>query len=81
MPNSDSIMLFKPQKRVRLSRRETALLLIDMQYYDAHPDYGICLQARQEGREEEVRHYIEQLERIVPKFVVCRKHSEHRGWK
>ena len=65
-PNSMGIMRFRPQATVRLSRRETALLIIDMQYYDAHPDYGVCLRAKQEGREEEARYYVQQLGKIVP---------------
>jgi nicotinamidase-related amidase len=66
--SSDSlgIMRFTPQAVVHLDRQETALLIVDMQYYDAHPDYGVCLKAKQEGREEEARYYVQQLGRIVP---------------
>jgi nicotinamidase-related amidase len=61
-----SLIRFEPQVQVRLDRRETALLVIDMQYLDAHPDYGICLRAKLEGREDEARYYIQQLAKIVP---------------
>lgn len=60
--------LFEPQPRICLDRRETALLIIDMQYYDAHQDYGICVKARQKGCEEKIRYYLDGLERIVPKI-------------
>ena len=33
----------------RLSRENTALLVIDMQYLDAHPDYGIGNRAKKLG--------------------------------
>jgi len=70
MSESEDIrnILFEPQPRICLDRRETALLIIDMQYYDAHPDYGSCLRARQAGCEEGIRYYLDGLTRIVPKI-------------
>jgi nicotinamidase-related amidase len=58
--------IFQPQPQIQLNRYEAALLIIDMQYYDAHPDYGICLKARQEEREEELRYYLDGLKTVVP---------------
>lgn len=68
MSKRGDIMLLEPQPRICLDTRETALLIIDMHYYDAHPHYGICLRARREGREEQIRYYLNQLERIVPRI-------------
>jgi len=61
-------VLFKPQPQIRLDRWETALLIIDMQYYDAHPDYGVCLKARQEEREEQIHYYLDRLNEIIPRI-------------
>ena len=45
---------------------KTALLIIDMQYLDAHPDYGLCKVAKEKGLEEEFKYYIDRLGIIVP---------------
>jgi nicotinamidase-related amidase len=37
--------------KAEVTARSTALMIIDMQYMDAHPDYGIGLRRRQEGAE------------------------------
>jgi nicotinamidase-related amidase len=50
----------------RLSHDDTALLIIDMQYFDAHWEYGMCLKARQAGFEKEMSYYRERLNLIVP---------------
>ncbi len=42
-----------------LHREETALLVVDMQYLDAHPDYGFCRQAREAG--EDLAYYESRL--------------------
>jgi len=50
----------------KLARDDTALLIIDMQYFDAHWEYGMCLKARQAGFEKELGYYRERLNLIVP---------------
>jgi nicotinamidase-related amidase len=66
MSDPAGFFAIEPQPKVRLDRLETALLIIDMQYFDAHPDYGICLRAKLDGREDEARYYVQQLGKIVP---------------
>jgi nicotinamidase-related amidase len=56
--------LFRLEEFV-LEPEYTALLIIDMQYLDAHPDYGLCKQAKEKGLEEEFKYYIERLGLIV----------------
>jgi nicotinamidase-related amidase len=49
-----------------LEPKHTALLVIDMQYLDAHPDYGLCKQAKEVGLQKEFEYYVERLKLIVP---------------
>lgn len=44
----------------------TALLTIDMQYLDAHPDYGLGKRAKESGRYELLQPFFEDVARIVP---------------
>lgn len=50
----------------QLSKSNTALLVIDMQYYDAHPDYGIVSQLKSREGEPAVQYYIDRLGTIIP---------------
>jgi len=51
----------KPQ----ITRRNTALLVIDMQYRCAHPDYGTCAHFKARGEEAALQEYIDRLPLIV----------------
>lgn len=49
--------------------RTTALLLIDLQYLDAHPDFGLGLDAKHRGVfESEFAYYFREVEAIVPRL-------------
>jgi nicotinamidase-related amidase len=49
--------------------RTTALLLIDLQYLDAHPDYGLGLDAKRRGVfEREFAYYFGEVRVIVPRL-------------
>ncbi len=50
-----------------LGLRDTALLIIDMQYLDAHLDYGICRHARDAG--EDLAYYDQRLKLAVPNIA------------
>jgi nicotinamidase-related amidase len=43
----------------------TALLIIDMQYLDAHRDYGMGADAKREGITEKYEYYFQQVENVV----------------
>ncbi|MBW3096021.1 cysteine hydrolase family protein [Pseudohoeflea coraliihabitans] len=43
----------------------TALLVIDMQYLDAHRDYGMGADAKREGITDKYEYYFNQVEKIV----------------
>ncbi len=51
---------------LQVTRENTALLVIDMQYEDAHADYGLCARFRARGEEEGVEYYVSRLGLIVP---------------
>jgi hypothetical protein len=41
--------------------RRTALLVVDMQYLDAHPDHGLGLRARERGTAHLLETYFERV--------------------
>jgi nicotinamidase-related amidase len=49
-----------------LTRSKTALLVIDMQYRSAHPDFGLCVKVREAGFKEAAEYYQGRLAVIVP---------------
>ncbi len=64
---SDPYIGWRPEyPEPKLGRDNTALLIVDMQYFDAHWDYGMCLKARQAGFEKEMQYYRERLDLIIP---------------
>jgi nicotinamidase-related amidase len=56
----------RPLSELKFDRRDTALLVTDMQYLDADWDSGICVTARQAGFEEDLLYYKDRLAQIVP---------------
>jgi nicotinamidase-related amidase len=44
---------------------DTALLVIDLQYGDAHPDYGVLRRMRERGDAALAAYYLDRLERLV----------------
>lgn len=64
---SDPYIGWRPEyPEPTLGRHDTALLIIDMQYFDAHWEYGMCLKARKAGFEKEMEYYRERLNLIIP---------------
>ena len=63
------LKLIKPLPEVRLKRKNSALLVVDMQYLDAHKDYGIFLNARKKGVREAMNYYRDRLGLIVPNIA------------
>lgn len=64
--------LSEPEVRVG----QTALLVVDMQYFDADPDHGIGLAMREQNRFKEVEEYFQEVALIRPRIArlldVCR---------
>ena len=67
------LKLIKPLPEVRLKRKNSALLVVDMQYLDAHKDYGIFLNARNKGVREAMNYYRDRLGLIVPNIARLQK--------
>ena len=73
------LKLIKPLPEVRLKRKNSALLVVDMQYLDAHKDYGIFLNARKKGIREAMNYYRDRLELIVPNIARLQKAFRRKG--
>lgn len=62
---------------IELKKEKTALLVVDMQYYDAHKDYGLVKEARENG--VDTSYYEQRLELItsnIQKLLAsCRNHN------
>jgi nicotinamidase-related amidase len=63
------LKLIQPLPEVRLKRGNTALLIVDMQYLDAHKDYGMFVNARQKGALDALNYYSDRLDVIVPNIA------------
>lgn len=62
------LKLITPLPELGLKRDNTALLIVDMQYLDAHKDYGIFLKAPNKG-EGILDYYRDRLDIIVPNIA------------
>jgi nicotinamidase-related amidase len=67
------LQLIKPLPEVRPLRKNTALLIVDMQYLDAHKDHGLFIGARGKGVGKALDYYRHRLEIIVPNIVKLQK--------
>ena len=64
MPNSDVFGVFSSID-FKLDPRRTALMIIDMQYLDAHRDYGMGAEAKRMGITAKYDYYFGQLDNVV----------------
>src|SRR3990172_711093 len=62
-----------PLPEPELSRQDTALLVVDMQYFDAHPDYGMGRQLLDAGRFGEAKYYFSEVVRIIPNIAALQR--------
>lgn len=63
-----------------LAAAKTALLVIDMQYVDAHPEHGMGLRARKSGGFQRWEYYFERLERlVVANIATLQQHCREAG--
>ena len=59
------IRLFGKLPEPQLARDNTALLCIDVQYADAHPDYGLGARAKALGLQDKLSYYWSRLDEMV----------------
>jgi len=62
-----------------MKRGNTALLIVDMQYLDAHKDYGMFLNARQKGALNALNYYRDRLDVIVPNIARLQNAFRKKG--
>jgi nicotinamidase-related amidase len=73
LPYNNWRLLFEQGERLRVDPSRTALLVIDVQYYDAHPDFGMGRDARALGKADVFDYYWQQVREIVPRISqLCR---------
>lgn len=56
---------FLGQSPVPIEPGRTALLIVDVQYLDAHPDYGLARMAKERGQFEIWGHFFERLPSVI----------------
>jgi nicotinamidase-related amidase len=59
----------RPLPEINFEPAGIALLCVDMQYMDAHPDFGLFAAARERGLEAELGYYYGRLGKIVPNIA------------
>jgi nicotinamidase-related amidase len=64
-PENRLLTVFAPFPRFALEAARTALIVVDMQYLDAHPDHGIGLTARETGNATMFAEYWPAVERAL----------------
>ena len=62
-----------------LRRDNTALVVVDMQYFDAHPDWGEGKTVKQVGAEAAFAYYFDRLQEIIPNIQVLLSTSRQAG--
>lgn len=65
MSQSDSQRRFHALPEVIPAPGDTALIVIDMQYGIAHPDYGVAKKAAEDGRGEIMGYFFRRLPRVI----------------
>jgi nicotinamidase-related amidase len=62
-----------------LRRENTALVVVDMQYFDAHPDWGEGKTVKQVGAEAAFAYYFDRLREIIPNIQSLLATSRQAG--
>jgi nicotinamidase-related amidase len=68
-----------PYPDVPLEPGRTALLVVDMQYFDAHPDYGLGRRAKERGVFDHFAEYFSEVERMLPRIRALADACRARG--
>jgi nicotinamidase-related amidase len=71
--------LFGEAPPPRLRRDNTALVVVDMQYFDAHPDWGEGKTIKQVGAEAAFSYYFDRLQEIIPNVQALLATSRQAG--
>jgi nicotinamidase-related amidase len=68
-PENRLLTVFAPFPRFTIAPSKTALIVVDMQYLDAHPDCGIGRAAREAGNAHAFAEYWPAVDRAISKQV------------
>ncbi|MCJ7494223.1 MAG: isochorismatase family protein, partial [Deltaproteobacteria bacterium] len=73
----DSQKRFEVMPEVIPTAGDTALVIIDMQYVDAHPDYGLAKKAKEAGNFAIMKYFFQRLPMVISNIQrmqkVCRE--------
>ena len=69
MPWATTARNHLPLPEPKLRQDDTALMVIDMQYFDAHPDHGMGRFLQDVGRYAEAAYYFDQVAAIIPRIA------------
>jgi len=58
--------------------RRTAFLVVDMQYLDAHPDYGMGRRAKETGTAANFNYYFKTISEMIPRIQALQKVCRER---
>ena len=79
-PSNKFSGVFKGLPEFKLSPEDTAFVIIDMQYLDAHRDYGIGAEAQLAGTAEEYDYFFTRIEDLlIPNIQEIQKVCRERG--
>lgn len=79
MPQNPLNLLLPSASEFSPERGKTALLVIDMQYLDAHPDWGLGRMGKEKGLEREMAYYFQQVAKIIPNIQLLLASSRRAG--
>ena len=71
--------LRKGYPEVPLEPDRTAMLVVDMQYFDAHPDFGIGRRAKERGVAEHSAEFFAEVEDMLPRIRALADACRQRG--
>lgn len=71
--------LFGEPPPIDLRRDNTALVVVDMQYFDAHPDWGEGRTAKQVGAAAAFAEYFARIDEIIPRIQALLKAARAAG--
>lgn len=72
-------MINGPLPRYRVSGDDTALVIVDMQYYAGSREHGIGATVREKGLEQDFAYYFDRIDEIVPNIQRLLRACREKG--
>jgi nicotinamidase-related amidase len=64
---------------IEIVPQKTALLIVDMQYLDAHPDYGMGRRGKETGTADKFAFYFQSVREMIPRIQELQQVCRARG--